>query len=115
MKGAKVNMERARKEGLCYNCELPGHQARNCRKKKSNLEKQPVTKIRMVRSGLATKQDRGEPEAEKLNETNQKPTALTQVMEGLTLEDFATDSPSDEDNELASSNKRKELVSGQKM
>jgi len=88
MKGAKVNMEKARKEGLCYNCELPGHQARNCRKKKSNLERQPATKIRMVRSGLVINQGRGEPETKNLNETSQKPTALTQAMEGLTLEDW---------------------------
>jgi len=106
MKGAKVNMEKAKREGLCYNCELPGHQARNCRKKKSNLEKQPVTKIRMVRSGLVINQGRGEPETKNLNETSQEPTALTQAMEGLTLDNFATDSSSDESNELASSEER---------
>ena len=34
MKGAKVNMEKAKKEGLCYECGTAGHQARNCRKRK---------------------------------------------------------------------------------
>src|SRR5882762_1065118 len=65
MKGAKVNMEKACKEGLCYNCGIPGHQARNCRRKqqKNDQDKQPVTKVRMMRSGFASITDQGNTEA----------------------------------------------------
>lgn len=35
MKGAKVSMEKARKDGLCFECGTAGHQARNCRKKQT--------------------------------------------------------------------------------
>jgi Zinc knuckle len=35
MIGAKVDMEKAKKERLCFNCGKAGHQAKFCRNKKS--------------------------------------------------------------------------------
>src|SRR5882762_4909237 len=101
MKGAKVNMEKARKEGLCYNCGLSGHQARNCRKKRqeSGQDKQQVTKIRMMRSGYANTTNQESAKTNTLKETDQASTGLTQTLEGLTLDDFATEPLSDETSE----------------
>jgi len=101
MKGAKVNMEKARREGLCYGCGLSGHQARNCRKQQheSGRNRQPVTKIRMMRSGNADSMNQEDTEPNNLNETNQVSPGLTQTFEGLTLDDFATEPTSDESSE----------------
>ena len=64
MKGAKVNMEKARKEGLCYNCGIAGHQARSCRKPRQEKrnDQRPNTKIRMLRSGRIRDQEESTPE-----------------------------------------------------
>jgi zinc knuckle protein len=51
MKGAKVSMEKARKEGLCFECGTAGHQARNCRTKQAGNRKDKNVRIRMVRTG----------------------------------------------------------------
>src|SRR5467141_3291956 len=101
MKGAKVNMEKARKEGLCYNCGLSGHQARNCRKKRqeNGKDKKQVTKIRMLRSGYANTTNQHQDKYSKRNQSDQAPTGITQVFEGLTLDDFATEPTSDESSE----------------
>jgi len=96
MKGAKVNMEKARKEGLCYNCGIAGHQARNCRKPKQEKrnDQRPNTKIRMLRSGYVASRDQEGIEPNNPNETDQASTGVTQMLTGLSLDDFATE-PSD--------------------
>ena len=89
-------MEKARKERLCFNCEKPGHQARNCRKPKqeSTRELRPVAKIRMLRS-RRNNDDKGKgPENSK--EDDPTPTGITSVFEDLTLEDLATEPSTDE-------------------
>ena len=46
MTGAKVDLEKARRERLCFNCGKQGHRARSCKAKKRNQD----PKIRMVRT-----------------------------------------------------------------
>jgi hypothetical protein len=48
MKGAKVDLEKAKKERLCFNCGKKGHQARFCRDKKNNNGKGRT--VRMLRT-----------------------------------------------------------------
>ena len=43
MIGAKVDLEKARQDKLCFNCGKQGHQARSCKAKKKD-----PSKIRMV-------------------------------------------------------------------
>ena len=110
MKGAKVNMEKARKERLCFNCEKPGHQARNCRKPKteSTRELRPVAKIRMLRS-RRDNDDKGKgPENSKGN--NPTPTGITSVFEDLTLEDLATEPSTDETSSKTLSNDQETTI-----
>jgi Retrotransposon gag protein len=99
MKGAKVNMDKARRERLCFNCELPGHQARNCRKKQSNKDNkgQKHATVRMMRSGNAKTVDQKNHESsEDQGEAIWTPTGLTQELEGLSLKDLETNSTSSE-------------------
>ena len=51
MIGAKVDMDKARKEKLCFNCGKAGHQAKYCRNKKP-FKKEAPTKIGMMSYGL---------------------------------------------------------------
>jgi hypothetical protein len=52
MKGAKVDMEKAKRERLCFHCEKPGHQAKFCRARKREAGKNGHT-IRMLRTGMS--------------------------------------------------------------
>ena len=38
MIGAKVDLEKAKKQGLCFNCGRKGHQARQCRQAKKETK-----------------------------------------------------------------------------
>jgi Zinc knuckle len=51
MIGAKVDMDKARKEKLCFNCGKAGHQAKYCRSKRPGKKEAP-TKIGMISYGL---------------------------------------------------------------
>jgi hypothetical protein len=51
MKGAKVDMEKAKRERLCFHCGKPGHQAKFCRARKREAGKNERT-IRMLRTGI---------------------------------------------------------------
>jgi len=56
MKGAKVDMEKARRERLCFHCSMPEHQARFCRKRKqgdNRKEKQSASAFLMNNVGAA--------------------------------------------------------------
>ena len=99
MKGAKVNLEKAKREGLCYNCGIAGHQARNCRKPKQKRQDdlRPDTKIRMLRAGRII--DHEGPDPRKPEEDTQASTGETQMFEGLTSEDFETEPSNGEDSE----------------
>jgi hypothetical protein len=57
------------RDSLCFSCGLPGHQARNCRKKCQgyNDKRQTDGTVRMVRSGYATR-----PDQEQSNPENDK-------------------------------------------
>ena len=48
MIGAKVDMEKAKKERLWFNCGKAGHQARFCRNKKTFAKKEGTTRISMM-------------------------------------------------------------------
>ena len=48
MIGAKVDMEKAKKERLCFNCGKAGHQAKFCRNEKSFTKKEGTTRISMM-------------------------------------------------------------------
>ena len=48
MIGAKVDLEKAKKEGLCFKCGKPGHQAKRCRQGKKQDNPRQFT-ARMVR------------------------------------------------------------------
>jgi hypothetical protein len=50
MTGAKVDLEKARREKLCFNCGKAGHQARSCR----NKQKKPSPRVRMLRAANVT-------------------------------------------------------------
>jgi hypothetical protein len=99
MKGAKVNMEKARKEKLCFNCEKPGHQARNCRRPRqaSQGEQKTVTKVKMLRTGRIN--DHEETTLENPKEDQQASTGITQILGGLTMEDLATDPSNSDESE----------------
>jgi hypothetical protein len=51
MKGAKVDIEKAKKERLCFHCGKPGHQAKFCRARKREAGRNGPT-IRMLRTGI---------------------------------------------------------------
>jgi zinc knuckle protein len=51
MKGAKVDIEKAKRERLCFHCGKPGHQAKFCRARKREAGKNGPT-IRMLRTGI---------------------------------------------------------------
>ena len=40
MKGAKVDIEKAKRERLCFHCGKPGHQAKFCRARKREAEEE---------------------------------------------------------------------------
>ena len=48
MIGAKVDMEKAKKEKLCFNCGKAGHQAKFCRSKKPVVKRESATRISMM-------------------------------------------------------------------
>src|SRR6267378_7089813 len=50
MKGAKVDLEKAKRDRLCFHCGKPGHQARFCRVRKREADKKGPN-IRMLRAG----------------------------------------------------------------
>jgi hypothetical protein len=54
--------------------------------------KQPSTKVRMMRSGNAARMDQEETEPESQKEADQTSTGVTPMFEGLTLDDLATES-----------------------
>jgi hypothetical protein len=47
MVGAKVDMSKAKKENLCFECGKKGHQARHCQRKENRIQNQQKT-IRMM-------------------------------------------------------------------
>src|SRR5487761_797161 len=51
MKGAKIDMEKAKRERLCFHCGKPGHQAKFCRTRKREAGRNERT-IRMLRTGM---------------------------------------------------------------
>jgi zinc knuckle protein len=94
MKGAKVSMEKARKEGLCFECGNTGHQARNCRKRQPWNKKDKDARIRMVRSGRA--EEREESATATPGEDDPTSTGEIKMFEGLTLDDLETESSTGE-------------------
>ena len=54
MTGAKVDLEKARRDKLCFNCGKQGHQARSCRVKR----KDQSPRVRMVRAADIADQNR---------------------------------------------------------
>jgi hypothetical protein len=97
MKGAKVSMEKARKERLCFECGIAGHQARNCRKRQAGGRNDKNVRIRMVRTGRTSGgEESGSGTLEKEDPTS---TAVTKMFENLTLGDFETEPSTDEEGD----------------
>jgi hypothetical protein len=93
MKGAKVSMEKARKEGLCFECGTTGHQARNCRKRQAGSRNNKDVRIRMVRTESEERSETGT-----LEEEDPVSTAETKMLENLTLGDLDTEPSTDEES-----------------
>jgi Retrotransposon gag protein len=85
MIGAKVDMEKARRERLCYSCGKAGHQARFCR----NKNKRETATVRMLRSGRTNEQEKAEEEEKFMTE-------LTDRFRSIYTEDPSTDESADE-------------------
>ena len=97
-----MNLERAKKQGLCFNCGkkgLKGHQAKNCRLKK-NVDKKPkeaTMRAQMLRYETGSVSSRtlseGNSEFEDIFEDDYKTKQLevTAALEGLHLGDLDTD------------------------
>jgi Retrotransposon gag protein/gag-polyprotein putative aspartyl protease len=113
MKGAKVNMEKARKEGLCFQCERPGHQARNCRNRTRNSRgprrtpqdgERKVT-VRMVRTGLTnTKGETTDEEAQE-GTSDELPTGITGIFDDLSLKDLESEESSNDASDISTNGK----------
>jgi hypothetical protein len=88
MRGAKVDMEKAKRERLCFHCGKPGHQARFCRTRKKEVGKKDTT-IRMLRT------NRLEENESKLSSStegqNDDISEVSRMIDGLSLVDFNTD------------------------
>jgi hypothetical protein len=106
MIGAKVDLEKAKKDGLCFECGGKGHQARKCRQKDQNQR----TKGETQSDGHEIGND--DPEKEQ--------PAVLATLKGFGLEDYDTESsdqadePDEHDSEEERATEWKRLRIGQR-
>ena len=119
MIGAKVDLEKAKKEGLCFKCGKPGHQAKRCRQGKRQDNPRQFT-ARMVHLEQLPEREyprNDETKIERVNLRKERPEVLA-TFEGSDSEDFDSDSSQtdefeEHDSEEEESNEWKRLKTEQ--
>jgi hypothetical protein len=114
MIGAKVDLDKAKKDGLCFKCGEKGHQARKCRQKDKNQgtkgRQVTVRIVRLNRTAIPEENTKTQSDGDEIGNDNleKEQPAVLATLKGFDLKDYDTESSdqADEPEEPDSEEKR---------
>ena len=125
MIGAKVDLEKAKKDGLCFECGGKGHQARKCRQKDQNQRtkgRQVTVRIRLNETAVPEEYTETQSDGHEIgnDDPEKEQPAVFATLKGFGLEDYDTESsdqadePDEHDSEEERATEWKRLRIGQR-